>query len=91
MREETRVDGISDSEREGKMPTCVRLVYCMQTHSQLEKARQKELQAQQMEEQRQQFKLKTQSLLQFRQEAPEPKTKASRKKVCCHKNRLAFS
>lgn len=35
--------------------------------------RQKELQAQQLEEQRQQFKLKTQNLLKFKEEAVEPK------------------
>ena len=42
-------------------------------NNQQEKIRQKELQAQQLEEQRQQFKLKTQNLLKFSEEAPEPK------------------
>ena len=51
------------------------------THTQQERARQRELQAQQQEEQRQQFRLKTQSLLQFKEEVPEAKPKASRKKV----------
>ena len=43
--------------------------------------RQKELQAQQLEEQRAQFKMRTQNLLQFREQSPEPRAKASRKKV----------
>ena len=48
---------------------------------QQEMLRLKELQAQQLEEQRAQFKMRTQNLLQFREQSPEPKTKASRKKV----------
>jgi RNA polymerase-associated protein CTR9 len=42
--------------------------------------RQKELQAQHLEEQRAQFKMRTQNLLQFTEQFPEVKTKASRKK-----------
>ena len=52
-------------------------------HTQCEILRQKELQAKQMEEQRTQFKMRTQNLLQFREQSPEPKAKASRKKVMC--------
>ena len=47
----------------------------------MEKIKQKEIQAQQMEEQRQQFKLKTQNLLKFSEETPEPKSaRVGRKK-----------
>ena len=43
------------------------------SNQQQERLRQKELQAQQLEEQRQQFKLKTQNLLKFKEEAVESK------------------
>ncbi len=47
----------------------------------MEKAKQKEIQAQQMEELRQQFKLKTQNLLKFKGEPADNKpAKAGRKK-----------
>ena len=45
-----------------------------------EKARERDLQSQKMEEARQQFKLKTQNLLQFREETPEPKAKTPGRK-----------
>lgn len=50
-------------------------------HIQREILRQKELQAQQLEEQRAQFKMRTLNLLQFREQSPEPKAKTTRKKV----------
>ncbi len=40
----------------------------------MERQKQKELQAQQMEEQRQQFKLKTQNLLKFHEDVTESKS-----------------
>ena len=47
----------------------------------MERLKQKEIQAQQMEEQRQQFKLKTQNLLRFHEEVVEHKTpRVGRKK-----------
>ena len=65
-----------------EVPLC-----CTHTHThltlptQLERLKQKEFQAQQMEEQRQQFKLKTQNLLKFHGEVSEPKpARVGRKK-----------
>ncbi len=49
--------------------------------SQMERVKLKEMQAQQMEEQRQQFKLKTQNLLKFHEAISEPKpARVGRKK-----------
>ena len=57
------------------------MYYGMTCYVQMEKTKQKEFQAQQLEEQRQQFKLKTQNLLKFKQEAEDTKpARVGRKK-----------